>query len=162
MKTITLLFIAFSIFSCSQNSPVEVQNESSKDNREIKNEISGVYALFENSSPSDGEWSGEQAYNSEIISKIEYEEVKENKAIFYCYDTQKLIKIEILGYINNAIVEYKHPTGEKIILLENENINGQFVVCPTPSNTHLNGGNIVVKSDGKILREIVINYEGCL
>ncbi len=148
--------------SCSQPSSKETQDQATVASLEIESEISGVYVLFRNSLPADGEWSGEQDYNSEIIDEIEYEEVEDNNEIFYCYDTQYLIKIEILGYVKNANILYKYPLGKTISLLENTDINGQFVISPSSLNSYLNGGKIIIKSKNKVLKEFIILYEGCL
>lgn len=166
-----LISIILLLNSCSQSSSNENQGQSASGESQnqtplsgsvIKSEITGVYALFEVSLPSDGEWSGEQDYNSELEYKYEYEEVKENKELFYCYDTQKLIKLEILGYVKDATVEFTSVSNEKNILLKNGEINGLFVIAPSSALSYLNGGLITVKSGNKILRTIRILYEGCL
>lgn len=157
-----LTSIIFIVGSCSQPSSNETDGEKTAIKTEIENEILGVYALFRNTIPLDGEFDSFDYGNESTFYKIEYMEVKEDKAIFYCYDTEYLIKMEVIAYIRNAHILYKSPNGEMISLFEGGDINGQFVIIPNSSNSHLCGGTIIIKSADKVLREIIINYEGCL
>ncbi len=156
-----LITIIFITISCSHSSSSKSNVEKTAIKTEIKNEIRGVYGLFKTVYPSDGEYDSESDYN-DVIEKIEYEEFKEDESFYYCYDTQNLIKIEVIANINNARILYKYPLGEMVSLFEGDDINGQFVIIPDSSNNYLNGGTIIIKSADKVLREIIIEYDGCL
>lgn len=154
--------IIFIVGSCSQPSSSEADGDKIAIKMEIENEILGVYALFRNTLPVDGAFDGFDYGNESTFDKIEYMEVEEDKAIFYCYDTEHLIKMEVIAYIKDARILYKAPGGDMISLFEGDDINGQFVIIPNSSNRYLNGGTIIIKSADKVLREIIIEYDGCL
>uniref|UniRef100_UPI00404B4A24 hypothetical protein n=1 Tax=Flavobacterium sp. TaxID=239 RepID=UPI00404B4A24 len=156
-----LTSIIFITVSCSQPSSNESDGEKTAIKTESENEILGVYALFRNTIASDGEWDSEEDYNN-ISQKIDYFEVIEDKPIFYCYDTEYLIKLEIIGHIKNASVYYSFPGEEMVCLVSKYDINGQFVIVPNSKNRYLNGGSLIIKAGNEVLREIEIQYDGCL
>lgn len=128
---------------------------------EDKSEITSILFLFKNSIPEDGEWDDEQTgYGSRITNKIEYTEVGNDNKIFYCYDTQTLLKIEILGYLKNASIQFfQNDINEPTNFLKDTDLKDQFVI--SSNNLHSNG-KLVIKSGHKIIREVEIQYEGCL
>lgn len=135
---------------------VGCKNESHQDNNSFskKNEITSVVTYFENSNAVDGNWdSGE---NEDFKEVVELEIVK-NDTINWCYDTQQLLKIEILGYISDATILYKATTNVEEIILDNTTIDGSYSIVSISS-----GGKIIIKSNDKVMKEIIINYEGCL
>ena len=160
LKTIYLLSISI-LISCNQNSSNEPKIQTNEKSSEFKDELLGVYALFQTTSAADGEWDSEEDYNN-ISQKIDYYEVIEDKPIFYCYDTEYLIKLEIIGHIKNASVYYSFPGEEMVCLVSKYDINGQFVIVPNSKNRYLNGGSLIIKAGNEVLREIEIQYDGCL
>ncbi len=139
---------------------VGCKNESHQSNNSFskKNEITSVVKCFENLNAVDGNWdSGE---NEDIEKVVELEIVK-NDTINWCYDTQHLLKIEILGYVSGATILYQDSNNGGEIILNNTTIDGSYSIVPTSSNS-INGGKIIIKSNDKVLKKIIINYEGCL
>jgi PBP1b-binding outer membrane lipoprotein LpoB len=124
-----------------------------------KNEITNVISYFEKTIAADGSYDSEEDTNN-TKEVVELKTIK-NNTIFWCYDTQNLLKIEILGDVSNAIVVYKNLNNSETTLLNDTNIDGSYSIVPSESNG-LNGGKIIIKSGDKVLKEIVINYEGCL
>ena len=50
----------------------------------------------------------------------------------------------------------------KTIILDKSTIDGAYSIVPSESNNGMNGGKIIIKSGNEILKEIIINYDGCL
>ncbi len=156
MKKLTLItFITLSIFLFG----CENELKKLKEKPRKKNQIVAVIAYFENTIATDGSYDTEDDFNNtkEIVEII----TVKNDEIFWCYDTQKLLKIEILGTISNAQIVYQSSNYSKIIVLEKQNIDGTYSIVPSESNG-INGGKIIIKSGNIILKEINITYDGCL
>lgn len=133
--------------------------KESNDANHKKNEITNVISYFENTIATDGSYDSEEDQNN-TKEVFEFRTIK-NNSIFWCYDTQKLLKIEILGYLSNASVVYQNLNNSEIILLKDSNIDGSYSIVPSESNG-INGGKIIIKSGNEILKEITIEYDGCL
>ena len=140
---------------------VGCKSETKQNNEEIqkKEEITNVISYFEKTMAIDGGFDSEEDYNS-TKEVVELQTVK-NSTINWCYDTQNLLKIEILGYVTNATIIYKNSSDSEILLLNDSTIEGSYSIVPSASNG-INNGKIIIKSGDKILKEIVVNYEGCL
>jgi hypothetical protein len=151
--TLVILISTIMIVGC--------KSESKQNSEEIqkKEEITNVISYFEKTMPIDGSFDSEEDYNS-TKEVVELQTVK-NNTINWCYDTQDLLKIEILGYLTNATIIYKNSSDSEILLLNDANIEGSYSIVPSESNS-ISGGKIIIKSGDKILKEIVVNYEGCL
>lgn len=156
MKIILLSLVLFTILSCAQNN---TKKDSENSTNISKSEISNILVYYSSTSPSDGEWNSE--FSNETIQKVESKLVKDNK-IFWCYDVQNLLKIEILGNVSNASIDYISANSEIKNIISETDISGQFTIAPSEVNNHLSGGKIVIKSNNEVLKEIQIQYEGCL
>jgi hypothetical protein len=136
-----------------KNDSLESATTSLKDN-----EITNVVSYFKKFNAVDGNWdSGE---NEDFKEIIELHTVK-NDTINWCYDTQNLLKIEILGYVSDATILYIDSNNAEKIILEHTTINGSYSIVSTSSNS-ISAGKIIIKSNDKVLKQIIINYEGCL
>jgi len=156
MNKLTLLtFITSSIFlfGCKNES------EHLKNKIQKKNEIVNIISYFENSIPVDGNLDSSE--NEDFEEVVELKIVK-NNTIFWCYDTMNLLKIEILGYVSDAQIVYQSSNDTKTIILDKSTIDGAYSIVPSESNNGMNGGKIIIKSGNEILKEIIINYDGCL
>jgi hypothetical protein len=156
MNKLTLIsFITSSIFlfGCKNES------EHLKDKTQKKNEIVNIISYFETTIPVDGNYDMEEDLNN-TKQIVEIETVKNNK-VFWCYDTMNLLKIEILGYVSDATILFKDSNNTEKKLLEHTTIDGAYSIVPSESNGII-GGKIIVKSGDEILKEITIEYEGCL
>jgi hypothetical protein len=140
------------IVGCKNDSP---QNSKTS----VKeNEITNVISYFEILNAVDGNLdSGENEDFKEILEL----KIVKNDTLNWCYDTQNLLKIEILGYISDATILYKDSNNAEKIILDHISIDGSYSIVPTSYNS-INGGKIIIKSNDKVLKEIIINYEGCL
>jgi len=156
MKIILLSLVFFTILSCAENNSKKYSENS---NTISKSEISNILVYFSSTSPSDGEWNSE--FSNETKEKVECKLVKDDK-IFWCYDVQNLLKIEILGNVSNASIDHISANSEIKTIISEIDIRGQFTIAPSEVNDHLSGGKIVIKSNNEVLKEIQIQYEGCL
>jgi len=98
MKTV-ILIISLSVFfyGCSSDS----STTSKSDN--ITNSISDIVATFSSYSSVDGEWN--EGADEEIQQNVVLR-IVENDKLFYCYDSESLLKVEIYGSIYKASIEY--------------------------------------------------------
>ncbi len=156
MKIILLSLVFFTILSCAENNS---KKDSENSTTISKSEISNILVYFSTTSPADGEWNSD--YSNETKEEVDCRLIKDDK-IFWCYDVQELLKIEILGSISNATIDYSTSNGEIKNILTETDINSQFTSVPLEKNDNLSGGKIVIKSNNEILKEIEIQYEGCL
>ncbi len=131
-------------------------SESKSNPESFTNEISDVIATFSNTVSADGEW--DEGAEEETKPKIDLISV-ENDKFFYCYDTQSLVKIEVYGSIYSATIEFVQGE-EKSVILKDKDIDGMFTILPKMLNGQF--GTLIIKSQDKILKEIVIEVEGCL
>ena len=153
LTLITFITSSLFLFGCKNES------ENLKEKTQKKNEIGNFLSYFENTIPVDGNYDTEEDLNN-TKQIVEIETVKNNK-VFWCYDTQNLLKIEILGYVSDATILYKDSNNIEKIILDRTTIDGIYSIVPSESNG-INGGKIIVKSGNEILKEITIEYDGCL
>lgn len=139
---------------------VGCKNDSPQNSKTLvkENEIKNVISYFKILNAVDGNL--DSAENEDFKEILELKIVK-NDTLNWCYDTQNLLKIEILGYISDATILHKDSNNTEKIILEHISIDGSYSIVPTSSNS-INGGKIIIKSNDKVLKEIIINYEGCL
>lgn len=156
MKIILFSLVFFTFLACTEN---KSKNESENSTTISKSEISNILVYYYTTTPTDGEWNSD--YSNETKEEVDFRLIKDNK-IFWCYDVQELLKIEILGSISNATIDYSTSNGEIKNILTETDINGQFTIVPSEKNDHLSGGKIVIKRNKVVLKEIQIQYEGCL
>jgi hypothetical protein len=152
--TLGLLFIGCGSGPKSEKNTDEVQESESKPEN-FKNEISEITATFSSLNASDGEWDNgaEEETNKKADLKI-----VDNDKLFYCYDTQSLLKIEIFGSVYKASIEYIEGE-QKTVILNDKDIDGSFIIFSDKLGQH---GKLVIKCQNKILKEITIEAEGCL
>jgi hypothetical protein len=160
MKHIFYICLLFLITSCSsdvdnpvEQNTVEEPNESKSDN--FNNEISEITATFSSLNASDGEWDNGAEEETKNVADLK---IVENDKLFYCYDTQSLLKLEIFGSVYKASIEYIEG-GEKTVIVENKDIDGSFIIFSEKLGQH---GKLIIKSQNEILKEITIEAEGCL
>lgn len=128
-------------------------SESNPD--DFTNEISDIVATFSSINASDGEW--DNGDNEETQKKADLKPVEKDR-IFYCYDTQDLLRIEVYGSVYKASIEYVEG-GQKTVIANDKDIDGSFIVFSKKLGQH---GKLIIKSQGKVLKEIVIEAEGCM
>lgn len=139
------LMVSFLIIGCNKS---ETKNETTnKSEIEIKPEITNVIASF---------W---RVQNDDSFT-IEYENIKENK-LFWCYDVEELLKIEILGNIPKASIVYTDNNGKEYELLKNQDIVSNYTIVPLSKYNALNGGIIKISSNNNLIKEFNIEYDGC-
>ncbi len=73
-----------------------------------------------------------------------------------------MIKIELLGNISNARIIYIDKNNKETTLLDKANIYGSYLIVPTALNSYLNGGILKIYDGDELLKELTIQYEGCL
>jgi len=150
MKTLILIFsLSVLLYGCSSES-----NTISKPDN-ITNEISEVIATFKTAGAADGEW--DEGYDEEIRWSV-YLEIVENDKLFYCYDTQSLLKIEIYGSVHKASIEYVDG-GQKTVIIKDKDIEGSIFIFSEKLGQH---GKLIIKSEDTVLKEISIETDGCL
>lgn len=152
--TLGLLLMGCGTETKSEKLTDEVQESESKQEN-FNNEISEITATFSRLNASDGEWDNgaEEETNKEADLKI-----VENDKLFYCYDTQSLLKIEIFGSVYKASIEYIEGE-QKTVIVNDKDIDGSFIIFSEKLGQH---GKLIIKSQNKIIKEIIIEAEGCL
>jgi hypothetical protein len=160
MKHIFYIYLLFLITSCSSDAVSLVEQNTEEEPNESKsenfnNEISEITATFSSLNASDGEWDNG---DEEETQKEAYLKAVENDKLFYCYDTQDLLKIEIFGSVYKASIEYIEGE-QKTVIVNDKDIDGSFIIFSEKLGQH---GKLIIKSQNEILKEITIETEGCM
>ncbi len=162
IKTSVITMTTLFLFSCNQGSEIAVnEKDSTKTETNAQSEdmeivsslnIIETNAIFNTTSSADGEW--DESYDEEIVSKSEIKKVKDNR-ILWCYDTQDLIMIDIIGSGENIDIYFNNK-----LLVEKTSFNTNYSLATEKIDT---GGEIELRGmDGAVLHTIKIEYEGCL
>lgn len=134
-KIIILSFLTLSIIGCKEK-------QDSKKN--TINEITGAIGFFENE------------------NGVEVKSTRDKKILYWCYDLERLLKIDLLGKASDVSIDVITVDNKTKNIMENAEIDGSYSITPMQYNSLLTGGKIVVKSGSKVIYELVISYEGCL
>ena len=141
----SFFILSLLITGCNKS---ESKNESiNKSKIDMKPEITSIIASF---------WTvqDDESFN------IRYENIKENK-LFWCYDVEELLKIEVLGYIPKASIIYTDNNGKEFEILNNQDIAGNYTIVPLSKYNAITGGIIKISSNNVLIKEFKIEYDGC-
>jgi hypothetical protein len=152
MKQLYLYLIVFSILtSCNKE----------EKNNQYKAEIKAVL-LHKSSTEPLSEINGSYYdYDGEFINRYRVELVNKDE-FFHCYENEELLKIEIIGNIPNAKIEFEREGLNKVIL-ENVNIEGEFIIhhASIYEDGAFSSGKLNIFSNDSIIKSIKMNVDGC-
>lgn len=152
IKYFCLLFFVI-LFGCKQS--------NNNDNLESLNsaEITDVLVFYRVVLPSDGSYDSQ---NEDTEEEFHFQTVVDDK-FSWCYETQSIFKLEVLGFVPNASIIYKDKREERTInVLKNGIIDGAFSIVPSKLNGNLESGVIEIFSGNKLLKSIDIHHQSCM
>lgn len=135
-KIIIISLLALTAVGCKEKKQ-SIKNSS-------PSEIVGAIGFFENE------------------NGVEVKSTRDKKILYWCYDLERLLKIELLGKASDVSIDVITVDNVTKNIITDGVIDGSFSIAPMQDNGLLTGGRIVVKSGSKVIYELVISYEGCI